>query len=286
LFRRDSQHRLALPHARLHEALEELLIERRSGIGFRVPLHADAEPFGLDGFDRLDDAVRRHGADAHLRGHGFHSLMVSAVHAQFAAAIDFIQPGVRLDHDDVPMSAAGGIEVRQRFRLLFGQVQKQRPAAQHVQLLHADADGQEGHLPIDDGFREPAVAGFAAFGHGNDGSVGRLTGAARIEIEPARKHEAVELVENRVEFHFLGHWRQDDRDAAGFGNRIDVADRQPGERHAALGCGGKVCIDADKRARARIGGHGQPSLVTISPGGFPSARHPAGLISGGEMYPK
>src|SRR5205085_8269401 len=91
--------------------------------------------------------------------------------------------------------------------------------------------------------------------------VRRLAGAARVEVQAAGEYDTVEAVEQGVEIHVLGVGRQDDRQAAGHGDRVRVADGQAGEGGGGLGGGGEVGVDADEGARAR-GGHGQPSLVT------------------------
>ena len=124
--------------------------------------------------------------------------MVVAVDADFAAAVDLVHAGVRLQQDGVAVRAAGRVAVRQGPRQVFGQVQVEGAAAGDVELLHAEADAQDGHLPLDDPADQEAVALVAALGHGLDGGVRWLL-PSRVHVEAAAQDDAVQPVEQGID---------------------------------------------------------------------------------------
>jgi hypothetical protein len=81
---------LGLPDASLDETFEELHVQCGGGIGFRLPLDADAEPVGINGLNGFDHAIRRQGAGAELVAYLTYSLVMIAVYADFSAAVDFV----------------------------------------------------------------------------------------------------------------------------------------------------------------------------------------------------
>src|SRR5262249_11350186 len=107
----------------------------------------------------------------------------------------FVDPGVWLQEYDVPVRSAGWIEVRHRFGNVGREVQKQRSACEHVELLHANADGQDGKLPFDDSSDQDSVARVATIGHRLNAVRHRLAVPSRVYAEPASQYHAVEPVE-------------------------------------------------------------------------------------------
>src|SRR4051794_18081302 len=102
-----------------------------------MPLDADAEPIRLNGFYGFDDAVRGAGRHPQPRADRAHCLVMIAVDADFTATVDFLEAGIRFEQDRVAMRRARWVAMRHGARLIFWQVQKQRPATGHVELLHA-----------------------------------------------------------------------------------------------------------------------------------------------------
>src|SRR5262249_25037337 len=82
--------RLGLADAGREEALEELQVQRRGGLRLGVPLDADAEPVGVGRLDGLDNAVGGEGGDAQAGAGLADRLVVSAVDADLAAAVDLV----------------------------------------------------------------------------------------------------------------------------------------------------------------------------------------------------
>src|SRR5260370_27154571 len=83
--------RLRRTQARLDETLKELHVQGRRRLRLRMPLDADTEPARVGRLDRLDDAVRRRGADTQAGAGLSDRLVVRAVDAQLAAAVDLIE---------------------------------------------------------------------------------------------------------------------------------------------------------------------------------------------------
>ena len=103
-----------------------------------------------------------------------------------------------------------------------GQVLVQRPAAGHVQHLHAAADREHGQAAR---YRPPREGQLEAveLGLGRP-QLGMLGGAVvvRMQVRPARQADAVEAVEQLV--HRAGaHRREDHRHRAGHTHGVEVA---------------------------------------------------------------
>ena len=128
----------------------ELHVQSRGGFRFGMPLHADAEPAGVDRFDSLDDAVGGLGGNTQAAADLAHGLMMLAVDEDFAVAVKLVHASAGLQQHGVTVRPlAGGIVVRQRLRLIFRQMQEQGAAAAHVDLMHAHADAEHRHLPFE-----------------------------------------------------------------------------------------------------------------------------------------
>ena len=180
--------------------------------------------------------------------------MMGAVDADFAAAVDFFEPRIRLDQNQMTVRHPGGVAVRHGARLVLRQVQKQRTAEGDVELLHSEPDAENRHPAFDDMADEQPVAVVAAFGHQMNGGMRRQTVAARVEVEAAAEQNAVETVEKGVGINVLAHRRQHDGQAAGRDDGVDVTDGEAKMGGDGFGGRGKIGVDADERPR-RIG-HG------------------------------
>src|SRR6516164_6442344 len=66
----------------LYQRLKELQVEGRGRIRFRMPLHTDAEPRGIGGLNRLDDAVGGQCGDTKAGSEELDGLVMVAVDAQ------------------------------------------------------------------------------------------------------------------------------------------------------------------------------------------------------------
>src|SRR5690349_205368 len=102
---------------------------------------------------------------------------------------------LRFNDDDVPMGAAGGIVVRHRLGVFYRQMEKECAAAVNIELLHANADGEQRNLLFSNSLEKLSIAVLAARRHRHDGGMSRLALASRVEVETAGEHEAIDLVE-------------------------------------------------------------------------------------------
>ena len=109
---RRQRQRLRLTQAGLDETFEELHVESGRGLRFWMPLNTDAEPVGVNRLDRLNDAVGCQSTRAELGSDLAHSLMMVAVHADFAAPVDFVNTRVRLQKNRVAVRTSGRVPVR------------------------------------------------------------------------------------------------------------------------------------------------------------------------------
>src|SRR5262249_41664826 len=99
--------RLGQAETGLNETFEELHVEGRSSFRFGVPLDADAEPVGIDGFDCLDDPIGCESCDAQPSANALDGLVMRAIDADFAAAIDLVEASAHFKQHGVAMRTAG-----------------------------------------------------------------------------------------------------------------------------------------------------------------------------------
>ncbi len=88
-----------------------------------MPLNADAEPVGVDGFDSLDDTIGSKGTDPELGAGLANGLMVAAVHTNFPATVNLIDARGGLQEDSVAVGTAGSVPVRQSPREVLREVE-------------------------------------------------------------------------------------------------------------------------------------------------------------------
>jgi hypothetical protein len=162
--------------------------------------------------------------------------------------------------------------VRQGARHVFGQVQEQATAQGGIELVHADADSEHRNLPSQEAADEKAVVFFSAFGHGLNRGMGGLSLAARVHVESAGEHEAIDTVEKGVDFGFFAELGHDYGQALGGQDGIKIAGVEPKLGAANLAGWNEVGVDADPRPR--VMGHHFPSLEFV--------RHYAALAIVGE----
>src|SRR6516162_4637902 len=112
-----------------------------------MPLDPDTKPIRLHRFDGLDDAVRRHGTDTQVAAYFADRLMVGTVDDNLTAAINFFNARIGLQQYGMAVgTATRWVRMRHGAGDVRGDVQEQGAATDHVQLLHAKADGQDRHL--------------------------------------------------------------------------------------------------------------------------------------------
>ena len=116
--------RFRLPYARLSEALDQLHVQSRCAVRFRMPLDADTEPILVDSLDCLDDAVRGQRADAQFGPDLTHRLMMATVDSNFDAAVDLFEPRVGFEQHQMTMRPTSGVEVRHGAGQIFRQMEE------------------------------------------------------------------------------------------------------------------------------------------------------------------
>ena len=133
------------------------------------------------------------------------------------------------DLERVPMGRVERIVMRQRRRPIFRNVQQQRAAHRHVQQLHAAADAEHGLPPFGDHPHQAAIEHLAALGERANRRVEHPAVATRIEIGAAHEHHTVHTIEHLLQVFVLIERRNDQRNAADFGDRVVVARGDIGE---------------------------------------------------------
>src|SRR5947209_20094077 len=103
---------------------------------------------------------------------------MGAVDADLAAAVDLLDARAGPQENEMAMRLSGRVLVRHGARQVFGQVQVQGAAAGDIELLHTDADSEDGQLPLDQPAKEGAIAVIAARSHRLHGGVPGQAAAA------------------------------------------------------------------------------------------------------------
>ena len=85
-----------------------------------MPLDADAKPVRILGLDGFDDSIGRRRGYPERYSDLPYRLMVVAVDADLAIAIDVIEARAALEDNGVPMRTAASIAVGHGPRLVFG----------------------------------------------------------------------------------------------------------------------------------------------------------------------
>ena len=177
--------------------LDESREQRRVVVGFGVPLHADEKRPGRV-LDRLDRAVVGPGHGREAGAEAVDPLVMVGRHGPLVPADELVERGWLFDADPVRGEGAG-----RRIVILVaddvGQVLDERAAAEHVENLHAPADGEhrQAHAL---GRRAERQLAFVARGSGLLGSRMRLCPVAgRVDVRAAREQQAVETPEEGVE---------------------------------------------------------------------------------------
>jgi hypothetical protein len=135
----------------------------------------------------------------------------------------------------------------------LGQVLVQRPAEGHVQYLHAAADPQQRHVPLD-GAASQCDLDPVAIGHGSIGRRVRLsTVLGRIDVVAAGQDERVDSVEHLVgvvDQRRIG--RDDDGQSTGPLDRVHVGEWEQGRRLVPHSVGGVETGRADSYCRSLV----------------------------------
>ena len=135
-------------------------------------------------------------------------------------------------------------------RQVFGQVDKKRAAASHIDLLHAHANSQKGHLAMNELPHEHAVIFFPALGHESNFLMHRLAQTPRIEVQTAGKDEAVDLIQEVLDFLFLAQEGHDDGQPAGGEHRLGITGVEPQMGPGGLAGRDEININPDAGSRA------------------------------------
>ena len=208
-------------------------------------------------------------------------LMMAAVDANFDTAVDLFESRIRFQQNQVTVRAAGRIEVRHGPRQVFRQMKIETSTANGVEFLHAQANRQEGHLPLQKTAHKNAIVFFTSLVHCLHGSVHRLLLATRIHVEPARHDHAVQFVEQCIELRFFIERRNDDRYPAGRQHDIRITGVEPQVGDRTLAGGNEIGIDANKGPMPRIvlpsfslrgTGRGVPCRAGASRASYPGFR--------------
>jgi glyoxylate reductase len=224
------------------EQLHRIRIPQR--LELRVPLRADGEALGVAHRDRLDDAV----GGCRFHGEAFRqpldALAVDRVHHGLALAEDLLENAARADVDGVGWRIAhihvvmlGRPVVEAALDVL--QFRLERAAHHHVQLLEAAADAEQGHAPLQHLVDQLQRGGVAVVVIGLM-RLGRLLAIMRrMHVgHRAGDDDAVEMIEQRVDFQRVDHRRDHDGRAQrhlGHGAHIFVADRVKQEAVILIG---------------------------------------------------
>ena len=150
-------------------------------------------------------------------------LVVHAVDADFAVAIDPLHQRAEHDFQAVAMLRIVRILVRNGRRQLFRQMQKQRAALRDVEELHAGADAEHRHPSLGDLAHQHAVEILAAAIEQAHAAVQLIAVAARVEIAAADQHERSQHVEHAAQVVLVLDRRQDDAEFPGRLDRVVVA---------------------------------------------------------------
>ena len=134
------------------------------------------------------------------------------------------------------------IVMRQGRRAIFRNVQQQVAAHRDVQQLHAAADAEHGLPPLGNHPHQPAIEQLAPLRERANRGVQHPAVAARIEVGPADEHHAVHTIEHLLQVFVLIERRNDQRNAADFGDRVVVARRDVSETGLITRCVGEIGI--------------------------------------------
>ena len=116
-----------------HELLENPQVQGRGGIALGMELGAEGEPVVHGALDGLDDAVGASGGDGKARRHVVDRHVVHAVDADFPLAVDPLHERAHLDLQGVAVVGVHRVEMRDRPRQVFGNVQEEGAALRDVQ---------------------------------------------------------------------------------------------------------------------------------------------------------
>jgi hypothetical protein len=204
--------------------LDERGDHARARVGLRVPLDAERERAG-GVLDRLGQLVERRPArDPPALADLGHALVVVGLRRVRDLARGALgeRPG---GEADVVVGAVEGADHPPVVLVaeVVGEVLDERPAARHVEDLHAAADTEQGQ-PAGErlaGERDLEVIALRDGAHGRGVGLGAVAG--RVDVGAAREQEPVEQVEQPAGVRGQrGIGRQDDRRAARRGDREHI----------------------------------------------------------------
>ena len=223
----------------------------------RVPLHAEHEArhpaeFGRPGLDRLDRAVFLPGHHLEPVTEQVDRLMVVRGHVKEAVpGFGGQDPGQRAVRADPHVMQAEPVRrpVVPPVSHQVGQVLVQRAAPADVQHLHAAADGEQRHAQPQrvTGYRQ--VPGVPQRRGSLRPRVPRRAVPGRVDVRPARDHQAVQARHRGAGLFVVAARRQHDRPpaAAPYRVHIHVREHRRPRRPAAPGRLILVCGNANNR---------------------------------------
>ena len=129
--------------------------------------------------------------------------MVHAIDANLAFAEDSLHDRPHFHDQGMAMIGVGGVEVRQGFGQILGNVQKEIAALRNIEKLHAAADAEHGHPPFGDQPHQHAIEVLSPPVQEADGRVQHETIVPRIEVGSATEDHAVQRVQQAVQIVFF-----------------------------------------------------------------------------------
>ena len=172
--------------------------------------------------------------------------MVHAVDADFAVAVDPFHRRAGLDDERVAVGEVGRVLVGDRPGQVLGDVQEQGAPLGDVEELHAGADAEHRHVAGADVLGEEAVEVLAPGVHRPHRRVGHVAVASWVEVGAADEHHAVEEIEEPDDVILVGERGEDDGDAPGGRDAVEVAGGDEGQGGVFLAGGAVVGVDADE----------------------------------------
>ena len=194
--------------------------------------------------------------------------MVHAVDADLAGAVDLVDERSGHDLDDMPGVVFDRVEVMQRARIVFGDVLRNRPAAEDVDQLHPLPDRENRLFHLDGHLGQAAIELFATARHDPNRGMLFEAHAGRVEVLRATgEDDSVDHFQHLLEVAVLGERGERDGQSSGRDDRIVVAGVEPREGDRVLAGGTEVAIETDKGFTDRRGGglsrHRGASLLSM-----------------------
>jgi len=228
------------------EFLEDLGIQGACSGRFWMELATDDEPVVEAAFNAFDDSILATGGDFESIGESIDGHVVSAVDADFTLSIDAAENGLRFDDQGVSVAGVLGIEVRQCVWKVDRDMVEEISAFDDVDELESGSDGHQRQATLGDFPSQLSVEVFSSSFHGADRAVEHETVFAGIEVPTADENKSVEGVEDFADATEILRRRDDHRNPACLGDRVEVPGSKKSVSRGSLVGSAVITVHSDQ----------------------------------------